>query len=91
MGGIRAVGSIKFVNIPGLTDEQELNEAQKKNYKILMLIVSNMMLLVMSLLPASILGNSISLVYAEIIIILTLLVGPILFFSHRSIKLGHHN
>ena len=94
-GFIRAVGSIKLVNIPGYTDEKDLNESQKKNNKILMLIVSNMMLIVMSLLSMkemlTILGHPISLGYGEIIIILTLLVGPVLFFSYRSIKLGHHN
>lgn len=94
-GFIRTVGSIKIVNIPGYTDEKDKNGAQKKNDKILMLIVSNMMLLVMSLLSMkemlSILGHPIHLGYAQIIIMLTLLVGPVLFFSYRSVKLGNQN
>lgn len=92
-GFIRAIGSFKFVNIPGYTDEKDLNEAQMENNKTLMLIVSNMMLLVMSLLSIkemlSILGHPINLGYAEIIIVLSLLIGPVLFFSYRSFKLGN--
>ena len=93
-GFIRAMGSINLVSIPGF-NEKDLNEAQKKNNKLLIQIVSNIFLIVMSLQSIkemlTILGNPINLGYGEIIIALTLLVGPVLFFSYRSVKLGNQN